>query len=102
MQGQPIWECRIRLAQAASDQATKRIVYAEGEDDRVLRAAQVAVDEKLARPVLVGRPEAIQDKVRDLGLRRRQAATTRWWASTTGSSWTRRPQPIAGSVGAAG
>ena len=55
--------------QAASDQATKRIVYAEGEDDRVLRAAQVAVDEKLARPVLVGRPEAIQDKVRDLGLR---------------------------------
>ena len=55
--------------QAASDQATKRIVYAEGEDDRVLRAAQVAVDEKLARPVLVGRPDAIQAKVRDLGLR---------------------------------
>ncbi|HKG83420.1 MAG TPA: NADP-dependent malic enzyme [Beijerinckiaceae bacterium] len=55
--------------QAASDQATKRIVYAEGEDDRVLRAAQVAVDEKLARPVLVGRPETIQGKVRDLGLR---------------------------------
>ena len=48
--------------QAASDQATKRIVYAEGEDDRVLRAAQVAVDERLARPVLVGRPEAIRDK----------------------------------------
>src|SRR5688500_11428857 len=37
---------------AAADQATKRIVYAEGEDDRVLRAAQVAVDERLARPVL--------------------------------------------------
>ena len=55
--------------QAASDQPTKRIVYAEGEDDRVLRAAQVAVDEKLARPVLVGRPEVIQGKVRDLGLR---------------------------------
>jgi malate dehydrogenase (oxaloacetate-decarboxylating)(NADP+) len=55
--------------QAASDQTTKRIVYAEGEDDRVLRAAQVAVDEKLARPVLVGRPEVIQGKVRDLGLR---------------------------------
>ena len=55
--------------QAASDQATRRIVYAEGEDDRVLRAAQVAVDEKLARPVLVGRPDAIQAKVRDLGLR---------------------------------
>ena len=38
--------------QAAADSATRRIVYAEGEDDRVLRAAQVAVDERLARPVL--------------------------------------------------
>ena len=55
--------------QAASDQPTKRIVYAEGEDDRVLRAAQVAVDEKLARPILVGRPEAIEARLRDLGLR---------------------------------
>ena len=88
--------------QAASDQATKRIVYAEGEDDRVLRAAQVAVDEKLARPVLVGRPEVIQDKVENLGLRLRPAATTRSWASTTGSSWTRRPRLITSSAGAAG
>ena len=55
--------------QAASDQTTKRIVYAEGEDDRVLRAAQVAVDEKLARPILVGRPEVIHDKAKNLGLR---------------------------------
>ena len=55
--------------QAAADQATKRIVYAEGEDDRVLRAAQVAVDEKLARPVLVGRPEVIAEKAKNLGLR---------------------------------
>ena len=55
--------------QAASDQATRRIVYAEGEDDRVLRAAQVAVDEKLARPILVGREEVIQDKAKNLGLR---------------------------------
>jgi malate dehydrogenase (oxaloacetate-decarboxylating)(NADP+) len=55
--------------QAASDQATKRIVYAEGEDDRVLRAAQVAVDEKLARPVLVGRSAVIADKAKNLGLR---------------------------------
>ena len=54
---------------AAADQATKRIVYAEGEDDRVLRAVQVAVDERLARPVLVGRPEVIRGKARDLGLR---------------------------------
>jgi malate dehydrogenase (oxaloacetate-decarboxylating)(NADP+) len=57
--------------QAAADSATRRIVYAEGEDDRVLRAAQVAVDERLARPVLVGRPEIIQRKVSDLGLRLR-------------------------------
>jgi malate dehydrogenase (oxaloacetate-decarboxylating)(NADP+) len=55
--------------QAAADQPTQRIVYAEGEDDRVLRAAQVAVDETLARPVLVGRPEVIQRKIKDLGLR---------------------------------
>jgi malate dehydrogenase (oxaloacetate-decarboxylating)(NADP+) len=55
--------------QAASDQPTRRIVYAEGEDDRVLRAAQVAVDERLARPVLVGRAEVIRDKARNLGLR---------------------------------
>jgi malate dehydrogenase (oxaloacetate-decarboxylating)(NADP+) len=55
--------------QAASDQPTKRIVYAEGEDDRVLRAAQVAVDERLARPVLIGRAAVIADKARALGLR---------------------------------
>ena len=55
--------------QAAADGPTRRIVYAEGEDDRVLRAAQVAVDERLARPVLVGRPEVIAGKITDLGLR---------------------------------
>ena len=55
--------------QAAADSQTRRIVYAEGEDDRVLRAAQVAVDERLARPVLVGRPEVIQGKIVALGLR---------------------------------
>ena len=84
-------------------QATKRIVYAEGEDDRVLRAAQVAVDEKLARPVLVGRPEAIPGQ----GARPRpaaggQAATRGGGLRTTGSSWTRRPRPITGSAGAGG
>ncbi|MFZ1428585.1 MAG: NADP-dependent malic enzyme [Geminicoccaceae bacterium] len=54
---------------AAAEQATRKIVYAEGEDDRVLRAAQVAVDEKLARPVLVGRPDVIGAKITQLGLR---------------------------------
>jgi malate dehydrogenase (oxaloacetate-decarboxylating)(NADP+) len=50
-------------------QTLKRIAYAEGEDDRVLRAAQVVIDEKLARPVLVARREMVQQKIRKLGLR---------------------------------
>ena len=57
------------FAAAAAAEAARRIAYAEGEDDRVLRAAQVAVDERLARPVLVGRPEVISAKIRELGLR---------------------------------
>ena len=44
-------------------------MFATGEDDRVLRAAQVVVDEGLAAPILVGRPDVIASKVRDLGLR---------------------------------
>ena len=44
---------------AAAKQSPKRVVYAEGEDERVLRAAQVVVDEGLARPLLLGRPEVI-------------------------------------------
>jgi malate dehydrogenase (oxaloacetate-decarboxylating)(NADP+) len=54
---------------AAASEASKRIIYAEGEDERVLRAAQIVVDERLAQPVLVGRPEVIQEKVREFGLR---------------------------------
>ncbi|MGC1302746.1 MAG: NADP-dependent malic enzyme [Caulobacteraceae bacterium] len=46
-----------------------RIVYAEGEDERVLRAVQTVVDEGLARPILIGRREVIAAKVRDIGLR---------------------------------
>ena len=49
--------------------SAKRIVYAEGEDDRVLRAAQVIVDERLAKPILIGRPEIIEAHKSDLGLR---------------------------------
>jgi malate dehydrogenase (oxaloacetate-decarboxylating)(NADP+) len=54
---------------AAATAVMRRIVYAEGEDERVLRAVQIAVDERLAKPILVGRPHVIQHKVRDLGLR---------------------------------
>ncbi len=53
---------------AAAAAETKRVVYAEGEDDRVLRAVQVVVDERLARPILVGRAAAITDKIAALGL----------------------------------
>jgi len=47
----------------------RRIVYAEGEDERVLRAAQIAVDEGLAKPILVGRPQVIEQRLERLGLR---------------------------------
>ena len=46
-----------------------RIVYAEGEDERVLRAVQIAIDEKLARPILVGRPVVIERAIKRHGLR---------------------------------
>ncbi len=46
-----------------------RVVYAEGEDERVLRAAQIAVDEKLATPILVGRPSVIAQRIQRYGLR---------------------------------
>jgi malate dehydrogenase (oxaloacetate-decarboxylating)(NADP+) len=51
----------------ASEQA--RIVFAEGEEERVLRAVQILVDEKLARPILVGRPEIIEKRLQQYGLR---------------------------------
>jgi len=47
----------------------KRIVYAEGEEERVLRAVQVVVDEKLARPILVGRPAVLEQRIVKFGLR---------------------------------
>lgn len=54
---------------AAAAKARGRVAYAEGEDERVLRAVQVAVEECLAHPVLIGRPDAIRAKVGELGLR---------------------------------
>jgi len=55
---------------AASKQAARRrIVYAEGEDERVLRAVQVVVDEKLAFPILVGRPAVVERRIERFGLR---------------------------------
>ena len=47
----------------------KRVVYAEGEEERVLRAVQVVVDEDLARPTLIGRPAIIARRIEKFGLR---------------------------------
>ena len=47
----------------------KRVAYAEGEEERVLRAVQVVVDEGLARPTLIGRPEVIAQRIEKFGLR---------------------------------
>jgi malate dehydrogenase (oxaloacetate-decarboxylating)(NADP+) len=54
---------------AAAKAMPKRIVYAEGEDERVLRAVQIVVDEGLAQPVLIGRPQVIEQRIERLGLR---------------------------------
>jgi malate dehydrogenase (oxaloacetate-decarboxylating)(NADP+) len=54
---------------SAAKQAPKRIVFAEGEDERVLRAVQVVVDEKLAQPILVGRPAVLERRIERAGLR---------------------------------
>ncbi len=59
---------------AAAKSGKKRVIYAEGEDDRVLRAVQTVVDEELARPVLAGRPEVIEAAIARLGLRIRANA----------------------------
>jgi malate dehydrogenase (oxaloacetate-decarboxylating)(NADP+) len=50
-------------------QAPKRIVYAEGEDERVMRAVQIVLDEKIARPILIGRPAIIEKRIEKFGLR---------------------------------
>ena len=49
--------------------APKRIVYAEGEDERVMRAVQVVIDDKLAYPILIGRPAVIEKRIERFGLR---------------------------------
>jgi malate dehydrogenase (oxaloacetate-decarboxylating)(NADP+) len=53
----------------AAKAAPRRIAYAEGEDERVLRAVQVALDERLVKPILVGRPHVIQMRLERAGLR---------------------------------
>lgn len=54
---------------AAKSAEKKRIAYAEGEEERVLRAAQIVVDDKIARPTLIGRPAVIAQRIKKFGLR---------------------------------
>lgn len=57
------------IFQAARRAAKKRVAYAEGEEERILRAAQIVVDEGIARPTLIGRPAIIAQRVEKFGLR---------------------------------
>jgi len=57
---------------AAKKALKKRVAFAEGEDERVLRAAQIVVDERIALPTLIGRPTVIAERVEKFGLRLRE------------------------------
>jgi malate dehydrogenase (oxaloacetate-decarboxylating)(NADP+) len=56
---------------SAAKSNPKRVVYCEGEDQRVLHAVQVVVDEGIARPIVIGRPEVVEARLEKLGLRAR-------------------------------
>jgi malate dehydrogenase (oxaloacetate-decarboxylating)(NADP+) len=59
----------MRPVFAAAKARPARVLYADGEDERLLRAVQVVVDEALARPILVGRPAVIETRIARAGLR---------------------------------
>jgi malate dehydrogenase (oxaloacetate-decarboxylating)(NADP+) len=54
---------------AAKVAERKRVIFSEGEDERVLRAAQVLIEEKIATPILIGRPEILETRLKRYGLR---------------------------------
>ncbi|MEZ5645053.1 MAG: NADP-dependent malic enzyme [Burkholderiaceae bacterium] len=58
-------------AAKATDPARKRVAYADGEDERALRAVQMAIDDGIATPILIGRPAVIEARIRKAGLRMR-------------------------------
>jgi malate dehydrogenase (oxaloacetate-decarboxylating)(NADP+) len=58
----------MRRIFAAAKQAPKRVIYADGEDERVLRAAEVTLEEGLAKPILIGRPAVIETRLKRYGL----------------------------------
>jgi malate dehydrogenase (oxaloacetate-decarboxylating)(NADP+) len=55
--------------EAAKAAKSKRVIFAEGEDERVLRAVQLAMDDSLAEPILIGRPAVIEARIAKAGLR---------------------------------
>jgi len=57
---------------AAKRGSKKRVAYSEGEEERILRAAQIVSDEGLARPTLIGRPAVIAERIEKFGLRLRE------------------------------
>ena len=59
----------VFAAARAAPAATKRVAYAEGEDERVLRAVQMVIEDELARPILIGRPAVIEARIAKAGLR---------------------------------
>jgi malate dehydrogenase (oxaloacetate-decarboxylating)(NADP+) len=58
----------MRPVFARARDSGRRVLYAEGEDERVLRAARVVIDERLARPILIGRPSVVEMRIRKAGL----------------------------------
>ena len=56
-------------AAKALPEGSKRVAYADGEDERALRAAQMAIDDKIAQPILIGRPAVIAARIEKAGLR---------------------------------
>ena len=62
------------MAKKANAKRPRRVVFAEGEDERVMRAVQVVIDEGIARPVLIGRPAILERRIERYGLRMRPEA----------------------------
>jgi len=61
----------VYAAAKAAATERKRVAYAEGEDERVLRAVQIALDDGVATPILIGRPAVIEQRISNAGLRMR-------------------------------
>ena len=60
---------QMRPVFAAAQKKPARIVFCEGEDERVLRAVQTVVDEGLAKPIIIGRPDVVNKRIEKFGLR---------------------------------